>query len=227
MLGSLLKWFLVDTDKSGNKKIGVKDLLPKLSPLYEGNRGIHDLRLDHAVLRIWLPVPVKTAMDECMEAMHTSAAEYLREFLVVYLYGSHELLRMQADQTGLYYVQPPSSTATSTYEGAAMFSRAPSVECIPGLGKNIIPIKLYLNKKMKDDLGDLAKNTGIPLGQLVREVLVSHFLGHTVWPERKLVWTADQKRIAEDWVDGKIEAHTVIWRTPAERDALEGKVVPI
>ena len=33
-------------------------------------------------------------MNECMDEMGVTAAKYLREFLVVYLYGAHELLRM-------------------------------------------------------------------------------------------------------------------------------------
>jgi len=226
MLGSLLKWFGGEGSRSASDKS--KSSAPdsgapraKLNKLYEGDRGIHDLHSNSAVLRIYLPVPAMTAMDESMAKMGMIAAKYLREYLVVYLYGAHELLRMKADTTGLYYEPPPAPR--SQYDGP-LFSRARVVDYIPGLGKNIVPIKLYLHEKMKSDLESLAEASGIPLGQFVREVLVSHFLGHTVWPERKQAWTAEQQKIADDWVDGKIEEHGVSSPSTEEENALEGKV---
>ena len=87
-----------------------------------------------------------------------------------------------------------------------------------------MPIKLYLHEKMKADLESLAEASGIPLGQFTREILASHFLGHTVWPERKQAWTAEQQKIADDWVDGKIEEHGLSSPSTEEEKALEGKV---
>lgn len=217
MLGTLLKWFGGEGNKKGRGK-NVSDSSSKLSKLYEGDRGIADLAANAAVLRLCLPSPLKSAMDECMDEMDVTAAKYLREFLVVYLYGAHELLRMKADKTGLYYVPPPEP------DSGIRCSRARVVDCIPGLGKSIVPVKLHLHEKMKSDLESLAKAAGIPLGQFAREILVSHFLGHTVWPERKQVWTADQRKIADDWEDGKIEAHRVIGPAAEEEAALDGKV---
>lgn len=229
MLGTLLKWFDGEGSRSARDKS--KSFAPdsgvprvKLNKLYEGDRGIHDLHSNSAVLRIYLPVPAMTAMDESIAEMGVTAAKYLREYFVVYLYGAHELLRMKADTTGIYYEPPP--VPPSQCDGQAIFSRAEVVDCIPGLGKNIVPIKLYLHKKMKADLENLAKDSGIPLGQFVREILVSHFLGHTVWPERKQAWTAEQQKIADDWVDGKIEEHRVRSPSTEEETALEGKVEP-
>lgn len=226
MLGTLLKWFGGVGGKSGRDKNDCDEPNPKLGRLYEGDRGIHDLHSNNAELRIWLPVPTKTALVECMNVMSVPAAKYLREFFVVYLYGAHELLRMKAEETGLYYdpPPPPPSEPSQYSPGGIMFSRARVVDCIPGLGKNIVPIKIFLNEKMKADFETLAKKAGTPVGQFVREVMVSHFLGHTVWPERKQVWTAEQQKIADDWVDGKIEEHGVRGRSAEEDAALEGKV---
>lgn len=226
MLGTLLKWFGGEGSKpaSVESKGGAAESgtpAPKLNKLYEGDRGIHDLHSNSAVLRIWLPVPAMTAMDESMAKMGITSAKYLRKFFVEYLYGAHELLRMKAEKTGLYYVPPP--VPRSQYDGPR-FSRARVVDYIPGLGKNVVPIKLFLHEKMKADLEELAVKAGVPLGQFVREVIVSHFLGHTVWPERKRVWTAEQQQIADDWVNGKIEEHGVSGPSVEEEEALEGKV---
>jgi hypothetical protein len=84
-------------------------------------------------------------------------------------------------------------------------SRNEAVESIPGLGKNIVHIKILINAKIKADLEALAVKAKFPLGSFVRELLVSHFLGHTVWAERNPAWTAAQQKDADDWVEGKIE----------------------
>lgn len=214
MLGTLLKWAFGD----GGRPEANKPVKRSLSSLYEGDRGIHDLHSNKAELRVWLPIPAKRAMDECLDYLDVTAAKYLREFLVVYLYGGHELLRMKAQKTGLYFVPPP------VPDNGVRFSRGSSDECVPGMGKNIVPLKLHLPQKMKDDIEALAKNAGIPLGQFAREILISHFLGHTVWPQRMQSWTADQKEIADGWENGRVEAEYFSWRTTEERDATEGRV---
>ena len=207
MIGTLLKWFGVKDGKKGQDK-NVSDSSPWLSKLYEGDRGIADLAAHAAELRLWLPSPLKSAMGESTDEMDVTAAKYLREFLVVYLYGAHELLRMKAERTGLYYVPPPPPPSSDSFQSSAsgiLFSRAPAVDYIPGLGKNIVPVKLHLHEKLKSDLKSLAMASGIPLGQFVREILASHFLGHTVWAERKRDWTEKQQKIADDWEAGRDE----------------------
>ncbi len=213
MLGTLLKWAFGE----GKAKSDLVEK-PVLSRLYEGDRGIRDLHANKAELRVWLPIPAKRAMDECVDKLHVTAAKYLREYLVVYLYGGHELLLMKAEKTGLYFVPPP------VPDSGIRFSRGSSDECVPGMGKNIVPLKLHLPEKMKADIEVLAKNAGIPLGQFVREILISHFLGHTVWPERTQAWTLEQKEIADGWEDGRVEAEYFSWQTTEELNATEGRV---
>ena len=105
-----------------------------------------------------------------------------------------------------------------------MFSRARVVDFIPGLGKNIVPLKLFLHEKMKADLQVLADKAGLPLSQFVREILVSHFLGHTVWPERNTLWMSEQEEVADGWENGIIEEERVSSPSSEVEAALEGKV---
>jgi hypothetical protein len=216
MLGTLLKWYGgIDgaKPKEGHSHASSKHL----SQLYEGDRGLHDLHLNDAELRLWLPVPVKHAINECLAEMNVNAAKYIREYFVVYLYGAHELLRMKADNTGLYFAEEPKpviekpnqaneiSQPAEISENVINFSSNDAVESIPGLGKNIVPIKIFINAKIKADLEALAVMAKFPSGSFVRELLVSHFLGHTVWAERNPAWTAAQQKEADDWVEGKIK----------------------
>jgi hypothetical protein len=149
--------------------------------------------------------PLRRAMDQTCDEINGSTSRYLREFLVVYLYGIHDLLKMRAFRTGLDYEPPPQPRANSGIK----FSRASMDEVIPGLGKNLVPCKLKLPSKMKVDLQQLADQRGIPLGRFIREILVQHFLGYTVWPDRFTPIPEEQK-IADEWVDGLIESISIL-----------------
>lgn len=213
MLGTLLKWFGGEGSKptSGKSKNGEPTIggpLVKLNKLYEGERGIDDMTHNDAVLRLWLPAPLKTAMNEAIAAMDVTCTKYLREFFVVYLYGAHELLRMKAEKTGLYCVPPP-VPRPEPIPNQVLFSRTARVDCIPGLGKNIAATKISIPQKIKDDLELLANRAGVPLSRYTRELLVSHFLGHTVWPEVIALWAQDEEKIATDWENGITEGEAI------------------
>jgi hypothetical protein len=194
----MLKWLLDWRGKKKDKNEIVSQTV--LTCLYQGDRGIDDLHDNDAVVRLWFPEPLRDAIYQTSKELGTTESKYLREFLVVYLYGVHEILRMKENKTGLYYVPPPQPSS----DRGILFSRVAMSEVIPGLGKNIIAIKLCFPEKMKKDLQRLAKKQNIPLGQFMREIFVQHFLGHTVWSER-LGYSPEQEALATDWENGKIE----------------------
>ena len=196
-----------------------KPVAPSISSLYEGDRGINDLYANSTAMRIWIPEPLNVAMKETTYFLSVPLAKHLRELLVIYLYGSHELLCMRKNKTGIFHPPPPPEP-----DNGIRFSRARVVDYIPGLGKNIVPLKLFLHEKMKADLQLLSDKAGVPLSQFVREILVSHFLGHTVWPERNALWTLDQLNIAEGWELGTVEEDGITSPTEEEEVALEGKI---
>ncbi|MDP2394351.1 MAG: hypothetical protein Q8M21_13955 [Methylococcaceae bacterium] len=193
MLKWLLRWHQSNT---------INENKSPLTPLYEGDRGIVCLHENDAELRLWFPEPLRMALNQTCRELDITESQYLREFLTVYLYGVHEILRMRADKTGLYFVPP---TPEPSPDSGIRYSKAAMSEVIPGLGKNIIACKLRLPSKIKDGLQQLAGEREMPLGRFVREVLVQHFLGHTVWPDR-FVHFPEQQRIADDWVEERIEA---------------------
>lgn len=180
----------------------------KLSTLLDDRDPI-DLHINHAQLRLWLPEAAKIALEEMSQLTGRWISEYLREFFVVYLYGAHELLRMHNEHTGLYYVPPPEPRS------GTQFSRCPSTEVIPGLGKNIFPVKIFMPDRIKADLQVSADKAGIPLSTFVREILVSHLLGHTFWAERLRTWSTEDEQLATQWETGALEAAKVF---PNSRD---------
>ena len=195
--------------------------LPRMADLV-GDRGLLDLSTNSEVLRCWIPEKGKAALVEISTQTGTVAAKYLREFLVVYLYGMHELLKMQAEKIGLYFVPPVVLNADEPPR--VMYSRTRTVECIPGLGKNIVPLKIHLPQRIKEDLQLLADRVGIPLSQFVREILISHFFGQTFWPDRLQKWTKEQEHIATEWEQKLREAN--IFRYSQDcADEIDGDLV--
>ncbi|MFH7325948.1 hypothetical protein [Desulfurivibrio sp. C05AmB] len=165
--------------------------------------GIDKLHENTGQLRVWLPTRCKQALDDVVELHGLTGACYLREFLTVYLYGEHELLRMRREKTGLYY-QPQSEGSRPV-----MYSRSPATDVVPGMGKNIVPIKLFLPEKIKNDLKELAGKTDIALSTFVRELLISHLLGHTLWPERLRNWAPEEEERGINWESCKLDAKEV------------------
>ena len=192
-------------------------------PIHKIRPELIDLLANNATLRIWLPEPLRLAMDQVAKHLDTTLSKYLREFFVVYLYGNHALIDMFKNQTGIFY-QPPKENKLDNDFDIPMFSRVRSVEFIPSLGKNIVPFKIFLNAQIKSDLQLLADKSEMALSQFIREILVSHFLGHSFWPERNQMLAPDQIKIASEWEAGHSEAHSIREPSSKEEAKLEGKV---
>jgi len=171
-----------------------------LSKPYAGDRQLDQLYIHNAILRIWLPEPADLVMRQCTDELGVTTSKYLREFFVEYLYGKHELLRMKAERTGLYF-EPLKIAEPDDYVSGLKFSKRARSEFIPEFGKNTAQLKLDLNEKIKADLQAQADKAGVPLGHFVREILISHLMGHTIWAERKPLWTAVEKQAADDWTN--------------------------
>jgi predicted DNA-binding protein len=187
---------------------------PTITALID-DRGLRNLTDNSAVLRFWLPEAGRIALNQTTKNSGKVAAKYLREFFVTHLYGIHELLKMQAMKEGLYYVPPPPQEADNSGHGgnnSIKFSRSPSVECIPGLGKNLYPFKVFLPQRIKDDLQSLADDIGIPLSQFVREILITHFFGQTFWPAKLISWSEEHERIGIEWENGERDSLGIPYR---------------
>jgi len=193
-----------------------------------GDRNLQDLSQNGVELRVWLPEEIKKALDEIIRGQSMTAAKYIREFFVLYLYGMHELLKMQQSYDGLYYKpQPKPKRCEPEQDSGIRYSRVPSVECLPGLGKNIVPVKIFIPERIKDDLQILADRAGIPLSRFTREVLASHFFGHTFFAEKLKTWSDDQERIGVEWEEGIRESEDASFYDEAQAEADGNRVVSV
>lgn len=156
------------------------------SPLSGGlipRRDYSSLGRQDTELRLWLPDPAKVALDEVCRRMDTTLTAYLTEFLAMYLYGIHELLRMRDEQSGLYAAGPV--TNESQDDGGREWSQEDEVgfdDPVPELGKNIFALKIFLPMTIKNGLRLRANRAQVPLGTFVRAMVCAHLFGRDVQP---------------------------------------------
>ena len=91
----------------------IGEINTRIAPVYEGDRGLANLQGNDAELRVWMPEPLKLAMDEVVQYLEKTVSEYLRDLFTVYLYGAHELLGMYENKTGVFYSPPPEPAVAS------------------------------------------------------------------------------------------------------------------
>ena len=200
-------------ESKGNRDKSRKNAFPEWpdATVFE---PISKLELVDAVLRVWLPETCFLAVKAAAEESDITLSEYVREFFVVYLYGALTLRRMRQEKSGIYYAAPPIDYAASTGDFAGMprgpmYSRTPQTETVPGLGKNIVPLKVFLPGRLKEDFQRAADIAKKPLSTMVRESLIAHFLGNRVLLERYGEWMATDTSAGEVWESGRVESEYI------------------
>lgn len=135
-------------------------------------------------LRIWLPDPAKTALIEVCNRLGMSITVYLTELFATYLYGVHEVMLMRDNQTGLYDTDDLQLLSADQLESEALEDDEPAFdEPVPGMGKNIFALKIFLPAKLKNDLQQRADKARVPLGKFARAMICAHLFGRDVGPK--------------------------------------------
>ena len=169
-----------------------------------------------AELRFFLPELCFKALKAMADERDTWVSGYVREFFIVFLYGELTLRRMRVENSGIFYV-PPSKEFD--LESQAVQSRRGTTETVPGLGKNICPVKIFLPQRLKDDFQKAADISDKPLSLMVREALIAHLLGNRVLLERYGKWTEAEQRTGEAWETGRIESEYFYEEEPIPTDS--------
>ena len=186
----------------------------------DGFGDFSDFRWHNAALKFWLPEPAEQALVEFCGIADQSLSEWLRQFFAVYAYGLYALSVMHEHCPGLFRDQMGPLYSKRTLESPPPGKKRVYTYWVPELGKNVVPIKVWIPARMKNDLQILADYAGLPLSQLVREIVISRLLGHGTLPARPIL-THAEPTTAEDWCQDL----EVPWREVDEgeyRQAREG-----
>ena len=193
-----------DSDDSTTRRpMRFADLVEEIGPL-------DDLRRNNAPIKFWLPEPAYEALKEVCERASNTLSFSLRRFLLQHCYGIYAWQVMVESQPDLARDQnasfsiaqtptPPGKVRVCTY-------------WVPELGKNVMPVKLWIPIRLRSDLEVLAEHSEVPLSQYLREIVISRLLGHGMLPKRPTMLTAVPLPAAEDWCNDKeVPLREVSW----------------
>lgn len=206
------------TNTPSPRYTGSEQQSPRQSPmrfaeLVSGMGGFDDFNNHDTALKFWLPEAANTALEEISEMYGNSMSEALRQLFATHCYGIYAFQVMTQANPKLF--KDP---------GQVMFSRGVSeppagkkrVETywVPELGKNVMPVKVWIPKRMRHDLQLLADHVGIKLSQYLREIVIARLLGHGTLPMRPEMLKAEPLPSAEDWC----EDHELTMREATEHE---------
>lgn len=183
------------------------EFMPRRSPmrfaeLVNGMGGFEDFKHHDSALKFWLPEAANEALEDMSMRAGVSMSESLRQLFAAHCYGIYA-----------YQVMVDSIPGIFRDPGMPMFSRRGSeppagkkrVETywVPELGKNVMPVKVWIPSRMHADMQLLADHVGIKLSQYVREIVIARLLGHGTLPMRPEMLKAEPLPAIEDWCEDR------------------------
>ena len=178
----------------------------KLQQLIEKMGDVTDLHNNDIAFKFWLPMPVFEALQEICDIDDVSQSVFFRNYLYNHCYGLYVIKQLLEDYPSLFKDDqvfysiaqeptPPGKKKSWTY-------------WVPELGKNIVPIKIWIPKRLRDDLQTLANHAEVKVSQYVREIIISRLLGHGMVPLRPEMFKAIATPEADKWTD----TERFVWR---------------
>lgn len=195
----------------------------RFEALLNGMGDYDDLGDHNVALKFWVPEPVAEALDDLRGRNGDSMSELLRQFFAVHCYGLYAFQLMVDANPGLFKDLDMDIRFSRRADFDPRGKKRVSTYFVPELGKNIAPIKLWVAKRLRDDLQILADHVGLKRSQYLREIVVSRLLGHGALPMRPEMLKTIPSPAAEDWCDDR----DIPWREVSEdeyRRSHEGKV---
>lgn len=194
-----------------------------LDVLLEGMGDLRELDTHDTALKFWLPEPAEKALAEFGRLQGASMSSMLREFLATYCYGTYVIQLLRDIDPDIFNDM---RVMFSKYRPEDDGKVRKVTYWVPELGKNVAPVKIWVSKRLRDDLQALADHAKIPLSQYLREIVISRLLGHGMLPKRPEMLVAAPLPSADAWCEDKevpwIEVdEETYWKSPEGRQEVE------
>lgn len=161
-----------------------------------------DFRQHDAALKFWLPEAANEALEEMAGRVGVSMSESLRQLFATHCYGIYAYQVMIEAIPGIFRESAPPMFSRRAVEPPVGKKRVETY-WVPELGKNVMPVKVWIPKRMRGDLQLLANHVGIKLSQYVREIVIARLLGHGTLPMRPEMLKAEPLPAVEDWCEDR------------------------
>jgi hypothetical protein len=176
----------------------------KFEQLVADMGDFRDLAQHDAALKFWLPEPANEALREICARGAESMSAMLRRFLAQHCYGVYACELMKEAIPNLFNDEVAFPAVFRQVEEAPPAGKVRiDTYWVPELGKNVVPIKVWIPARVRADLTALAEHSEIKLSQYVREIVISRLLGHGTLPQRPQMLEAVPLAAADDWCEGR------------------------
>jgi hypothetical protein len=184
----------------------------KLQQLIQKMGDVSDLQNNDIAFKFWLPMPVFESLQEICEIDAVSQSVFFRNYLYNHCYGLYIIKQILADYPNLF--KDNQVFYSIAQESTPAGKKKSWTYWVPELGKNIVPIKIWIPKRLRDDLQILADHAEIKVSQYVREIVISRLLGHGMVPLRPEMFKAIATPEADVWCSTEDFA----WREVTENE---------
>jgi len=145
-------------------------------------RDYEGLESNDRPVKFWVPEPVWKALQELAGYYDSDLSTLVRHVLFSHVFGHYDLLTLAERGDRRFLPQG----AQEEFLDVPMYSRRTDSENrTADLGKNDHDLKVWMPKRLVDELDQLARDAGISRSEYARETLVSHLFGRTQLPDRR------------------------------------------
>jgi predicted DNA-binding protein len=171
--------------------------------LLDGMGNLSDLAKQDTATKFWLPDPAEKALTELAKMQGVSMSALLREFFAAHCYGIYVVTVLRARHQNIFKDSAHLDLKVRFSISGDGGNVRSVTYWVPELGKNVAPVKIWIAKRLRDDLQALADHTEIPLSQYLREIVISRLLGHGMLPKRPEMLVASPLPWALDWCEDR------------------------
>ncbi|TLS68633.1 hypothetical protein FEF65_02705 [Mariprofundus erugo] len=127
-------------------------------------------------LKFWLPELLGDVLDQNCNALNTTRSDLVRQIMFTYLYGKHDWMGFYERREHHYLLNSPPLFSRQVAEPLELYQGPNKTK---DLGKNIEDLKVWIPRKMRDDIQTLAGRVNLSLSEMIREIIISTLFGHT------------------------------------------------
>lgn len=141
-----------------------------------------DCNVDNAAVKIWLPEVLNDCLAELADRLEQTKSDLARNALMIHVYGRYTFERLvEQKQWRLRRRQQVEDTRKFSLMKTSLELRdSPRKAFIEAFGKNTEDLKVWMPRRLQEQVNALAIDVGLTLSEYMRRALTAYYLGRTI-----------------------------------------------
>lgn len=141
-----------------------------------------DMNIDDTSVKIWIPEPLDDCLTELSEHFEQSKSDLARNGLMIHTHGRYVFEQLVANRLWKLTrrIEQPEPERKYCLMSSVKLDDESRPAFIKAFGKNTFDLKVWMPKKLKTALVDLALDSGQTGSEYMRRALTAHYLGRTM-----------------------------------------------